>query len=670
MKRFPRAALLYLVIGAAVLFVGLRFSSRAPEREDIDFSEFRRSIDAGEVATAEIKDRDNEVVGKLSDDTEYRVAYPAEYADELVEELHDAEPAVELTTDQQSDSLWTSLLFSLLPIVLLVGAFLLVMNMMQGGGKGVMQFGKSRAKQVSKDDPSVTFADVAGCDEAVEELQEIKEFLQDPGRFQAIGARIPKGVLLYGPPGTGKTLLARAVAGEAGVPFFPISGSDFVEMFVGVGASRVRDLFDKAKQAAPAIVFVDEIDAVGRHRGAGMGGGHDEREQTLNQLLVEMDGFDARTGVILIAATNRPDILDPALLRPGRFDRQIVVDQPDLEGRKAILDVHAKGKPLAGDVRLDVLARRTPGFTGADLANLMNEAALLTARRNGADITMASMEAAIDRVLAGPERKTRVMSDHEKRIIAYHESGHTLVGHVLEGTDPIHKVSIVSRGRALGWTLALPTEDKYLKTRTELVDTMTMLLGGRTAEELVFGDPTTGASDDIERCTEIARAMVTTYGMSDRLGPQQLGSKSGEVFMGKDYGHEATYSDDVAGQIDDEVRRLVDYAHDRARFILTTHRSTLDRLASSLVEKETLDDGDLAQVFGDIDKGAGIDVPQGALQATSPAPPPSDAPVEVTVAEVSDQALSLPVTTADRVESVRRRIRRWRGVRTPRPTGT
>jgi cell division protease FtsH len=670
-KRFPRAALLYLVIGAAVLFLGLRFSSRAPEREDIDFSEFRRSIDAGEVATAEIKDRDNEVVGKLSDDTEYRVAYPAEYADELVDELHDADPAVEVTTDQQSDSLWTSLLFSLLPIVLLVGAFLLVMNMMQGGGKGVMQFGKSRAKQVSKDDPSVTFADVAGCDEAVEELQEIKEFLQDPGRFQAIGARIPKGVLLYGPPGTGKTLLARAVAGEAGVPFFPISGSDFVEMFVGVGASRVRDLFDKAKQTAPAIVFVDEIDAVGRHRGAGMGGGHDEREQTLNQLLVEMDGFDARTGVILIAATNRPDILDPALLRPGRFDRQIVVDQPDLEGRKAILDVHAKGKPLAGDVRLDVLARRTPGFTGADLANLMNEAALLTARRNGVDITMDSMEAAIDRVLAGPERKTRVMSDLEKRIIAYHEGGHTLVGHVLEGTDPIHKVSIVSRGRALGWTLALPTEDKYLKTRTELVDTMTMLLGGRTAEELVFGDPTTGASDDIERCTEIARAMVTTYGMSDRLGPQQLGTKAGEVFMGKDYGHEATYSDDVAGQIDAEVRRLVDHAHDRARFILTTHRSTLDRLASSLVEKETLDDSDLAQVFGDIDKGAGIDVSQDALQATFPIPPASDAPVDVTVAEASDQAQSLPATTADRVESVRRRIRRWRGgVRTPRPSGT
>jgi cell division protease FtsH len=668
-KRFPRAALLYLVIGAVVLFVGLRFSSRAPEREDIDFSDFRQSIDDGEVSTAEIRDRDNEVVGKLSDDTEYRVSYPAEFADELVGELDDARPAIEVTTDGQSDSMWTGLLFSLLPIVLLVGAFFLIMNVMQGGGKGVMQFGKSRAKQVSKDDPRVTFADVAGCDEAVEELQEIKEFLQDPARFQAIGARIPKGVLLYGPPGTGKTLLARAVAGEAGVPFFPISGSDFVEMFVGVGASRVRDLFEKAKQAAPAIVFVDEIDAVGRHRGAGMGGGHDEREQTLNQLLVEMDGFDTGTGVILIAATNRPDILDPALLRPGRFDRQIVVDQPDLEGRKGILDVHAKGKPLAADVRLDVLARRTPGFTGADLANLMNEAALLTARLGGSDITMSSMESAIDRVLAGPERKTRVMSDHEKRIIAYHEGGHTLVGHVLEGTDPIHKVSIVSRGRALGWTLALPTEDKYLKTRTELVDTMTMMLGGRTAEELVFGDPTTGASDDIERSTEIARAMVTTYGMSDRLGPQRFGSQSGEVFMGKDYGHEATYSDEVAGLIDDEVRRLVDHAHDRARFILTAHRATLDRLAASLVEKETLDDTDLAEVFGDIDKGAGIELPMEEVDLPAPVRPPRAKVVDVTVAEATGhpEPRAIPSTAAGQAW---RRVMRWRGVRAPRPTGT
>jgi cell division protease FtsH len=666
-KRFPRVALIYLLVGAAVLFFGIRFSSRGPERTELDSTAYKEAIADGEVATAEIKDKDNLIVGKLRDDTEYKTSYPAESADELFDKLLTAEPKIEVKTDQQSDSLWTGLLVSLLPTVLLVGAFILVMNALQGGGRGVMQFGKSRAKQVGKDEPTVTFADVAGCDEAVEELQEIKEFLQDPARFQAMGARIPKGVLLYGPPGTGKTLLARAVAGEAGVPFFPISGSDFVEMFVGVGASRVRDLFEKAKQAAPAIVFVDEIDAVGRHRGAGMGGGHDEREQTLNQLLVEMDGFDARTGVILIAATNRPDILDPALLRPGRFDRQIVVDQPDLEGRKAILDVHAKGKPLADDVRLDVLARRTPGFTGADLANLMNEAALLTARRRGVDITMSAMEDAIDRVLAGPERKTRVMSDHEKRVIAYHEGGHTLVGHVLEGTDPIHKVSIVSRGRALGWTLALPTEDKYLKTRAELIDAMTMLLGGRSAEELVFGQPTTGASDDIERCTEIARAMVTTYGMSDRLGPQQLGSKSGEVFLGKEYGHEATYSDEIAGQIDEEVRRLVDHAHDRARFILVTHRAILDRLAASLVEKETLDDGDLAEVFGDVDKGAGIeDVPLSDLERPRQIVSRRE-PAEVTVAEAAPPEVR-PVPSAPPEPAWRRMLRRW-GMH-PRPSGT
>jgi cell division protease FtsH len=664
-KRFPRAALLYLVLGFVVLFFGAQLLRPGTEREDIDLSAFRTAVADGDVATAEIKDRDNVVEGKLRDDTAYKVAYPAEFADELVDELDEADPAIDVTTDQQGDSIWTGLLFSLLPTVLLIGAFFLVMNALQGGGKGVMQFGKSRAKQVSKDEPVVTFADVAGCDEAVEELQEIKDFLKDPARFQAIGARIPKGVLLFGPPGTGKTLLARAVAGEAGVPFFPISGSDFVEMFVGVGASRVRDLFEKAKQTAPAIVFVDEIDAVGRHRGAGLGGGHDEREQTLNQLLVEMDGFDSRTGVILIAATNRPDILDPALLRPGRFDRQIVVDQPDLEGRKAILDVHAKGKPLADDVRLDVLARRTPGFTGADLANLMNEAALLTARQGGSDVTMAAMEAAIDRVLAGPERKTRVMSDHEKRVIAYHEGGHTLVGHVLEGTDPIHKVSIVSRGRALGWTLALPTEDKYLKSRSELVDSMTMLLGGRSAEELVFGEPTTGASDDIERCSEIARAMVTTYGMSERLGPQQLGSKSHEVFLGRDYGHEATYSDEVASFIDDEVRRLIEGAHDRARFILTTHRSTLDRLAASLVEKETLDDADLAEVFGDIDKGAGIELPLEELEVGTARPAPREP--AVTVAEASDQPDVRP-TRAPAVPAWRR-VLRW-GLREPRPSGT
>jgi len=662
-KRIPRSALVYLVIIFAVLFLGAQLLREGTEREDLDLGTFQEKISDGDVVTATIKDHDHVVEGKLKDDTDYKVTFPAEYADELTDDLRDAKPAIEINTDQQDDSMWTSVLFSLLPTVLLIGAFLLVLNALQGGGGRVMQFSKSKAKQVNKDQPAVKFTDVAGCDEAVEELQEIKDFLQDPARFQAIGARIPKGVLLYGPPGTGKTLLARAVAGEAGVPFFAISGSDFVEMFVGVGASRVRDLFEKAKEAAPAIVFVDEIDAVGRHRGSGMGGGHDEREQTLNQLLVEMDGFDAQTGVILIAATNRPDILDPALLRPGRFDRQIVVDQPDLEGRKAILDVHAKGKPLGSEVRLDVLARRTPGFTGADLANLMNEAALLTARRQTETITMHALEESIDRVLAGPERKTRVMSEREKLVIAYHEGGHTLVGHVLQGTDPIHKVSIVARGRALGWTLALPTEDKYLKTRTELVDSMTMLLGGRTAEELVFGEPTTGASDDIERCTDIARKMVTTYGMSDRLGPQQLIAAGAAGPPGRGDG-EGGYSDEVAGLIDYEVRRLVESAHDRARAILSTHRATLDRLADQLVEKETLDDADLAEVFGPIDKGAGIEMPERAhdehhdgglrlRELVSAQSSMNIAPVEV--------AKPAPLT-------LRQRVARWLGTRAPRPT--
>jgi cell division protease FtsH len=473
---------------------------------------------------------------------------------------------------------------------------------MQGGGNRVMQFGKARAKVVSKDQPKVTFADVAGADEAVEELQEIKEFLEAPAKFQAMGAKIPKGVLLFGPPGTGKTLLARAVAGEAGVPFFSISGSDFVEMFVGVGASRVRDLFEQAKANAPAIIFVDEIDAVGRHRGAGLGGGHDEREQTLNQLLVEMDGFDTRAGVILIAATNRPDILDPALLRPGRFDRQIVVDRPDLEGRRAILNVHAKGKPLAKGVDIDVLARRTPGFTGADLANLMNEAALLAARRGFKEIGMPQLEEAIDRVIAGPERKSRLISDKEKRVIAYHEGGHALVGHALPNADPIHKVSIIARGRALGWTLALPTEDKYLVSRSQLRDELAMLMGGRTAEELIFQDPTTGAQNDIERATQIARSMVTEYGMSDEIGPQQLGQKNGEVFLGRDLGHQPNYSDEVAARIDAEVRKLIEEGHREATEILTLHRATLDRLADALVEKETLDTDEVMAILQDVPK--------------------------------------------------------------------
>jgi len=570
--------------------------TRDPSPTELSFTELEAKI-----AEATILDRSHEVEGTLIENDELFISsFPAEATDELFAELRAAEPAIELDIDRQDTSIWVQLLFNLLPILLLVGIFLFFINSMQGGGRGVMSFGKAKARKMSKDQPTVTFADVAGADEAVEELIEIRDFLSDPERFHAIGAKIPKGVLLYGPPGTGKTLLARAVAGEAGVPFFTISGSDFVEMFVGVGASRVRDLFEQAKAESPAIIFVDEIDAVGRHRGAGLGGGHDEREQTLNQLLVEMDGFDVSTGVILIAATNRPDILDPALLRPGRFDRQIVVDRPDLEGRKKIADVHAAGKPLGADVSTDVIARRTPGFTGADIANLLNEAALLAARRDKDEISQSEVEDAIDRVVAGPERKSRVMSDKEKMVIAYHEAGHALVGHALPNTDPIHKISIVARGRALGWTLALPTQDRYLQSRSELTDTMAMLLGGRTAEELIFGDPTTGASDDIDRVATIARAMVTEYGMSDALGPQRLGNKSGEVFLGKDKGHEADYSDDVAAQIDREVQALVEVAHEEAREILTIHRPVLDRLADGLIEHESLDGDVLDEILAGV----------------------------------------------------------------------
>jgi cell division protease FtsH len=532
------------------------------------------------------------------------VSYPSEYADELTTELQ-GQGNIKVTVDRQKESVWLSLLFNFLPFVLLIGVFIFVMNSMQGGGNRVMQFGKAKPKTMSKDQPKVTFADVAGSDEAVEELQEIKEFLENPSRFQAMGAKIPKGVLLFGPPGTGKTLLARAVAGEAGVPFFSISGSDFVEMFVGVGASRVRDLFEQAKNAAPAIIFMDEIDAVGRHRGAGLGGGHDEREQTLNQLLVEMDGFDGKTGVILIAATNRPDILDPALLRPGRFDRQIVVDRPALEGRRAILNVHAKGKPLAKEIDLDVIARRTPGFTGADLANLMNEAALLAARANAKEISMVHLDEGIDRVIAGPERRTLVMSEDDKRRTAFHEGGHALVGHVLPDADPVHKVSIMPRGRALGLTWSIPEQDKFSATRSELRAQLSVLMGGRTAEELVFGEPTTGAANDIERATEIARAMVTQYGMSDTLGPLQLGQQAGEVFLGRDFGHQANYSDEVAARIDEEIRGLVESAHREARDILTVHRDVLDTMAAELVEHETLDTDHLDRIMGHLPKWPG-----------------------------------------------------------------
>ncbi len=605
MSRLKRHSLFLVALVVLLTILVFTLFRGSDDREELTLDQFTEALDEDRVETAELKERDNKVVGELTDGTEYEAPYANEFADELLIMLGDADPSIEVTVDQQRESFWVSLLVSLLPILLLVGIFLFFINSMQGGGSRIMQFGKSKARELDKNQPKVTFEDVAGCDEAVEELREIKEFLAEPGKFRALGAKIPKGVLLYGPPGTGKTLLARAVAGEANVPFFTISGSDFVEMFVGVGASRVRDLFEQAKSSAPAIIFVDEIDAVGRHRGAGLGGGHDEREQTLNQMLVEMDGFDVSTGVIMIAATNRPDILDPALLRPGRFDRQIVVDLPDLQGRRAIIEVHAKGKPLASDVSPELIARRTPGFTGADLSNLLNEAALLTARRDLEVIGRDEIAAAIDRVMAGPERRSAVLSDKEKSVIAYHEGGHALVGHVLPNTDPIHKVSIIARGRALGWTLSLPTEDRHLKSRSELRDELAMLLGGRTAEELIFGDPTTGAANDIERTTEIARAMVTEYGMSDELGPLKLGHKHGEIFLGKEVGHEPDYSDDVAAAIDAEIARIVEEAHDEAREILTLHRATLDSLAAALIEKETLEEDQLEEILGDLESWSG-----------------------------------------------------------------
>jgi cell division protease FtsH len=491
---------------------------------------------------------------------------------------------------------------TLIPFLLIAVVFIFLMNSMQGGGSRVMSFAKSKAKLITKDTPKTTFADVAGCDEAIEELGEIKEFLQEPGKFQAVGAKIPKGVLLYGQPGTGKTLLARAVAGEAGVPFYSISGSDFVEMFVGVGASRVRDLFETAKTNAPAIVFIDEIDAVGRHRGAGLGGGHDEREQTLNQLLVEMDGFDVRGGVILIAATNRPDVLDPALLRPGRFDRQIAVDAPDLPGREQILKVHSRGKPMADNADLRAVARRTPGFTGADLANVLNEAALLTARLNKQQIDKFALDEAIDRVIAGPQRRTRLMSDKEKVLTAYHEGGHALVAASLPHSDPVHKVTILPRGRALGYTMVLPDEDKYSTTRSEMLDKLAYMLGGRAAEEMVFHDPTTGASNDIEKATALARAMVTQYGMTERLGAIQYGQDSGEPFLGRDLGSQRNYSEEIAAAVDEEVGKLILNAHQEAFDILVENRAVLDALVEELLEKETLDKAEIARVFEPIQK--------------------------------------------------------------------
>ncbi|MEV8509517.1 ATP-dependent zinc metalloprotease FtsH [Actinoplanes sp. NPDC051475] len=568
--------------------------------------------------------------GKTTDKIETQ--YPYELTDEVWNDVQEAKTAGRITgtinATVSGDSILLSLLVNLLPIAILVILLLLFMSQMQGGGSRVLNFGKSKAKMLTKDMPKTTFADVAGADEAVEELQEIKDFLQNPAKYQALGAKIPKGVLLFGQPGTGKTLLARAVAGEAGVPFYSISGSDFVEMFVGVGASRVRDLFEQAKANAPAIVFVDEIDAVGRHRGAGMGGGHDEREQTLNQLLVEMDGFDTKGGVILIAATNRPDILDPALLRPGRFDRQIPVDNPDMEGRKAILRVHAKGKPFTPDVDLDSVARRTPGFSGADLANVINEAALLTARNEKRAISNFYLEEAIDRVIAGPERRSRAMSDNEKKITAYHEGGHALVAYALPHSAPVHKVTILPRGRSLGHTLVLPTEDKYTQTRAEMIDTLAYALGGRAAEELVFHEPTTGAGNDIEKASGLARAMVTQYGMSSKLGAVKYGTNNDEPFLGRNMGHERDYSDSVAAEIDAEVRALIELAHDEAWEILVEYRDVLDAMVLELMEKETITQQDMDRICARVQKRAPMSPFNGFGKRL-----PSEAPPVLTPAE-------------------------------------
>jgi len=600
MNKVFRSAIFYLVLLVAVIWV-FQFYRNAAEapRELTSLNEFVSMVESDEIASAQFLTRSEKVVGDTTNNDTYEIFLPHGTIDNFAKLARDNE--VEVTADPEQGSVLVSFLFQFLPILLIVGFFFFLMQQMQGGGNRVMSFGKAKARVVTKDTPKITFSDVAGLDEAVEELQEIKEFLEGPQKFQAMGAKIPKGVLLFGPPGTGKTLLARAVAGEAGVPFFSISGSDFVEMFVGVGASRVRDLFEQAKANSPSIVFMDEIDAVGRHRGAGLGGGHDEREQTLNQLLVEMDGFDIKGGVILIAATNRPDILDPALLRPGRFDRQIVVDRPDLLGRTGILKVHTRGKPLAKDVDVEVLARRTPGFTGADLANVVNEAALLAARFNRSEIGMLELEEAIDRVLAGPQRRSRVISEREKKVIAYHEAGHALVSHALPNANPVHKVSIVSRGRALGYTLTLPTEDRFLVTRSELIDELAMLLGGRVAEETVFDEPTTGAQDDIQRCTRIAKQMVTQFGMSE-LGPLALGENESQPFLGRDFGHVKDYSDHVAARIDSEVHRLVEEAHDEAREILTKYRDKLDLMVERLIEKESLEKAEVQEILAEVAK--------------------------------------------------------------------
>jgi cell division protease FtsH len=600
MNRFFRSALFPLIVIVLLVYLASQALMNDKPKDKLTYSELQTQVvDQGNTGTPAIKEivinpKSQEMTVEYqptdgSDKgTKTKVAYPSP------ESLVGFEGAmrnhhVAFDSKSTGGSPWWSLLTSLLPFVLLFGFWIFLMNQVQGGGSKVMSFGKSRAKRMTPDSPKIGFKDVAGVDEAVEELHEIKEFLENPKKFQALGARIPKGVLLYGPPGTGKTLLARAVAGEAGVPFFSISGSDFVEMFVGVGASRVRDLFEQAKQAAPCIVFMDEIDAVGRHRGAGLGGGHDEREQTLNQLLVEMDGFELKDNIILIAATNRPDILDPALLRPGRFDRQIVVDRPDRNGRKKILEVHAKGKPIASEVELDTLAAGTPGFTGADLSNLVNEAALLAARRGKKTIDQEELEEGIMRVIAGPEKKTRLLSEEERKVTAYHEMGHALVGHYLDQDTDVHKISVISRGQALGYTISLPREDRYLTRKSTLMDQLAATLGGRAAEELVFNEVTTGAANDLEKVTHTAKQMIMRFGMSEKLGPRVLGRNHDMPFLGREMSAEPDYSEEVAREIDEEIRRVIEDAHERALAVLQEHMDELHRLSAILIERETID---------------------------------------------------------------------------------
>jgi cell division protease FtsH len=613
MSRFFKSAAFPILIVVVLAFFAQKLIGSSSKSQKETFGDLIYQLDHGGVQSLSLHEKDNTAT----------VGYPDGYVSQIITSADKNLSPQNFDIQGKASNGWLSLLTYILPFVIFIGFWIFLMNQVQGGGSKVMSFGKSRAKRMSVDSPKITFRDVAGVDEAVEELHEIKEFLENPKKFQALGARIPKGVLLYGPPGTGKTLLARAVAGEAGVPFFSISGSDFVEMFVGVGASRVRDLFEQAKQNSPCIIFMDEIDAVGRHRGAGLGGGHDEREQTLNQLLVEMDGFEMKDNIILIAATNRPDILDPALLRPGRFDRQIVVDRPDRLGRKKILDVHTRGKPLAREIDVDALAGQTPGFTGADLSNLVNEAALLAARNGKREITQVELEEGIMRVIAGPEKKTRVMSDKERRITAYHEMGHAMVGHFLPNADPVHKISVISRGQALGYTISLPAEDKFLTTRAELQDTMAMTLGGRAAEEIVFGEVTTGASNDLEKVTATAKQMVMRFGMSEKLGPRVFGHDHGQPFLGREFSAEPDYSDEIAREIDDEIRRMVEAAHVQAKDILNSHRENLAKLSEILIKRETIEKEQFEALLGG---GTEEDV------FGSEAPPPPEVPIPGTPA--------------------------------------